>query len=122
MPKKEGSTKQVGKERRDEILCLFEEEHRTLQEVADHLGVTKQYISYVLAKEGKQVEQDVDVSGIIHSIQQLGGLSLTDMAKIMGIRREQVTRWSNKALRARISYARRLEMFKNALEHARQKH
>jgi hypothetical protein len=119
MPKKQGSTTEQSEELRKEIVRLFDEEHRTLQEIANSVEVTKQYVSFVLHKAKKAVEKDVDVSKVIAGIQQMGGLTLTDLAKIIRVSREQVTRWSNNMSRARVGYARQLELLKQALEYSK---
>jgi transcriptional regulator with XRE-family HTH domain len=119
MPKKQGSDTEFSNELRKKILHLFGEENRTLQEIADSVGVTKQYVSFVLRKAKKAVKQDVDVSNAIAEIQRMGGLTLTDLANIIRVSREQVTRWANGVSRARVGYARQLELLKRALEYSK---
>ena len=119
MPKKPGSNAEISNELRKKILRLFGEENRTLQEIADNVGVTKQYVSFVLRKAKKLVKQDVDVSNLIVGIQQMGGITLTDLSNIIRVSREQVTRWVNGLSRARVGYARQLELLKRALEYSK---
>lgn len=105
-------------ERKKEILRLFQVENVPPPEIAERVGVTRQYVSLVLKDAGESADP-VDVSEEIATIRQLTGYSIQDIAVLLGqtVSRAMVWRWEN-GQPARIEYARRVKLLAEGVKNA----
>jgi transcriptional regulator with XRE-family HTH domain len=126
MGRKPGSDKQSSDQRKQEIIRLVKK-GETGASIARQLGLSRQYVNQVLddAQTSGEVEgidlESVDVSKPIFRILELSGLSVTSLARILGLPRESVSRWASATQKASAEYARRIEMLAGALEQAASK-
>lgn len=105
-------------DRKKEILRLFQAENIPPPEIAERIGVTRQYVSLVLKEAGESADP-VDVSEEIATIRQLTGYSIQDIAVLLGhgVSRAMVWRWES-GQPARIEYARRVKLLAEGVKNA----
>jgi transcriptional regulator with XRE-family HTH domain len=105
-------------ERKKEILRLFQTENLPPPDIAERIGVTRQYVNLVLREAGEETEP-VDVSAELAAIKQLAHYSSQDIALLLGhgINRAMVWRWES-GKPARIEHARRIKLLARGLDHA----
>jgi transposase len=107
---------------RERIRALYEQEHRpSLEQMGKQFNISRQRVSQILKELGLEPEETeaVDVSEMVDEICELGGLSQSDLSLIVGVSRENISRWVNRHVPASTANARRLEILLNALKHAR---
>lgn len=119
MPKTTRSAAEA-EDRKKEILRLFQIENIPPPEIANRVGVTRQYVSLVLKEAGESAEP-VDVSAEIAAIREMAGYSIQDMVILLGsgVSRAMVWRWES-GQPARAEYARRVRLLAEGLKYARE--
>ena len=120
MPRRRGSSAEVSDERKERIVALFNSKNRpTLEEIAQLLGITRQYVSYTLREAGysPQEMEGEEVSGLVEEICEVAGWTKADISLILGVTRGMVTRWAQ-GQKASPLNARRLQLLVEGLHEA----
>jgi transposase-like protein len=115
MGRKPGSDKAASEELKQKIIRRFKDGDATLEEIGDEFKVSKQFVSTVL-KSARLSAEARDVSQAIAKIVKLSGVSVSNLARILDVDRETVSRWKGGKQPAVWRQAQRIELLAAAME------
>jgi transcriptional regulator with XRE-family HTH domain len=121
MGRKPGSDKQASAERKHQIIQLLKKGGASLEDIGQQVGVSKQYVAQIADEAGLSAETYFDLSETISTIRELSGVSVSDLARILGTDRESVSRWASGSKRASLDYSRRIDLLLNVINNAIQR-
>jgi hypothetical protein len=106
---------------KEQIINLYTagEVRPTLQDIAEQLGTTRQYVSLVLKDSAIKVEADPGISPKrIRWLRDKSGLSVSEFATLLGTSESRIHYWSAGESHPKGEHAMRLYLLGRALEHA----
>jgi DNA-binding transcriptional regulator YiaG len=105
---------------REQIMMLYinGDVRPTLQNIAQKVASSRQYVSRVLKDAGIKVQAGPSLpSKQIRLLQKQSGLSIPDFATLIGIPESRISHWFTGAAQPKGRHALRLYLLRRALEH-----